>query len=135
MDGVILTPLKKIRHPKGDIFHAIKRTDPGFNGFGEAYFSTVNQGDTKGWKNHKIMTLNIIVPVGEVEFVIYNKKTKEFFNISLSTNNYQRLTVSPGLWVAFRGKGANNLLLNLASIEHDPDETIAIEIDKIKYEW
>jgi len=135
VDGVILTPLKKIRHPKGDIFHAIKRTDPGFNGFGEAYFSTVNQGDTKGWKNHKIMTLNIIVPVGEVEFVIYNKKTKEFFNISLSTNNYQRLTVSPGLWVAFRGKGANNLLLNLASIEHDPDETIAIEIDKIKYEW
>ena len=35
IDGVILTPLKQIYHPKGDVFHAMKCTDPGFEGFGQ----------------------------------------------------------------------------------------------------
>ena len=30
MDGVILTPLKQIYNPKGDIFHAMKQSDYGF---------------------------------------------------------------------------------------------------------
>lgn len=38
IDGVLLTPLKQIAHPKGDVFHAMKCVDPGFEGFGEAYF-------------------------------------------------------------------------------------------------
>ena len=52
MDGVILTPLKKIDHPKGDIYHAMKKSDHGYNGFGEVYFSTINKDDIKGWKKH-----------------------------------------------------------------------------------
>jgi dTDP-4-dehydrorhamnose 3,5-epimerase len=135
MDGVILRPLKQIYHPKGDIFHAMKKSDDGFNGFGEAYFSTINKGDIKGWKKHTKMTLNLIVPVGEIEFVVYNEETKEFFSVKLSQNNYQRLTVKPGLWMAFRGCGEYNILLNLASIEHDPNEAISIDIEDIKYEW
>lgn len=135
MDGVILRPLKQIYHPKGDIFHAMKKSDEGFNGFGEAYFSTINKGDIKGWKKHTKMTLNLIVPVGEIEFVVYNEETKEFFSVKLSQNNYQRLTVKPNLWMAFRGCGEYNILLNLASIEHDPNEAISIDIEDIKYEW
>ena len=27
MDGVVVTPLKQIRNPKGDIFHAMKKSD------------------------------------------------------------------------------------------------------------
>ena len=87
MDGVIISPLKKIHHPKGDIFHAIKKSDVGFFGFGEAYFSTVNQGDIKGWKKHKEMILNLVVPVGEIEFVVYNENTKIFFCKLLSLIN------------------------------------------------
>lgn len=135
MDGVILTPLKQIYHPKGDIFHAMKKSDIGFDGFGEAYFSTINQNDIKGWKKHTKMTLNIIVPVGNIEFVVYDENSKEFFSIKLSHSNYQRLTVKSGLWVAFRGIGEYNMLLNLASIEHDPNEAINIGIEEIKYEW
>jgi dTDP-4-dehydrorhamnose 3,5-epimerase len=135
MDGVILRPLKQIYHPKGDIFHAMKKSDEGFNGFGEAYFSTINKGDIKGWKKHTKMTLNLIVPVGEIEFVVYNEETKEFFSVKLSQNNYQRLTVKPNLWMAFRGCSEYNILLNLASIEHDPNEAISIDIEDIKYEW
>ena len=135
MDGVILTPLKQIYHPKGDIFHAMKKSDIGFDGFGEAYFSTINQNDIKGWKKHTKMTLNIVVPVGNIEFVVYDENSKEFFSTKLSHNNYQRLTVKSGLWMAFRGIGEYNMLLNLASIEHDPNEAINIGIEEIKYGW
>ena len=135
MDGVILTPLKQIYHPKGDIFHAMKKSDIGFDGFGEAYFSTINQNDIKGWKKHTKMTLNIVVPVGNIEFVVYDENSKEFFSTKLSHNNYQRLTVKAGLWMAFKGLDKYNMLLNLASIEHDPNEAINIGIEAIKYGW
>lgn len=133
MDGVILTPLKQIHNPKGDIFHAMKKSDMGFDGFGEAYFSTIHQGDIKGWKKHTQMTLNLVVPIGEIEFIIYNEK--DFFTVKLSSQNYQRLTIQHGLWMAFRGVGESNMLLNLASLEHDPDEAINQPLDAIPYAW
>lgn len=135
MDGVILTPLKQIHHPKGDIFHGMKKSDAGFAGFGEAYFSTINQDDIKGWKKHTEMTLNLVVTVGEIKFVVYDEVAKEFFSVTLSQNNYQRLTVKPNLWMAFQGVGEYNMLLNLASIEHNPNEAINIDLSEINYEW
>ena len=135
MDGVILTPLKQINNIKGNIFHAMKKNDEGFEGFGEAYFSTINKDDIKGWKKHTKMTLNLIVPIGEIEFVVFNGLNNEYFTVRLSQNNYKRLTVKPNLWLAFRGIGTNNMLLNLANLEHDINESETIAIDKIKYEW
>jgi len=135
VDGVTLTPLKQIYHPKGDIFHAMKKSDDGFAGFGEAYFSTIHQGDIKGWKQHTQMTLNLVVVLGEIEFVVYDEMKKEFFSVRLSKDNYQRLSVSPKLWVAFRGLGESNMLLNLANLEHDPKEAINIDLSEIKYAW
>ena len=133
MDGVILTPLKQITHPKGDIFHAMKVSDDGFIGFGEAYFSTINKDVIKGWKKHTEMTLNLVVVTGEVEFVVYDGSS--FFNINLSKNNYQRITVKPNLWLAFRGLSTENMLLNLASIEHNPKESKNVDLDIFDYNW
>ena len=135
MDGIILTPLKQIHHPKGDVYHAMKKSDIGFDGFGEAYFSTINKDDIKGWKKHTLMTLNLIVPLGEIEFVIYDENKQEFFSVKLSQTNYQRLTVKPNLWVAFRGCSEHNMLLNLASIEHDSNESANIILKEINYAW
>ena len=135
MDGVDLTPLKQIHNPLGDIYHGLKKSDPGFAGFGEAYFSTIKQNDVKGWKKHTQMILNIIVPVGEIEFVIYKEETKEFFSVKLSKNNYQRLTIKQNSWMAFKGCSKLNLLLNIASIEHNKNECINLDISEIKYIW
>lgn len=135
MDGIILTPLNQIHHPKGDIYHAMKKSDDGFDGFGEAYFSTVHKNSIKGWKKHKDMTLNLLVPIGEIEFVVYDEDLKEFFSVKISQNNYQRLTIKPNLWLAFKGIDENNMLLNLTSIEHDPNESENMELTSIQYEW
>ena len=136
MDSIVLTPLKQILNPKGDIFHALKKSDVGFEGFGEAYFSTINHGEIKGWKKHTVMTLNLVVIVGEIEFVLYDELKDSFSSIKLSPKNYQRLTVYPNLWMAFRGTSKeDNILLNLASIEHDPEESENCNIESIDYGW
>ena len=141
IEGVILTPLKQIVNPKGDLYHAMKQSDNGYKSFGEAYFSTVIKDEIKGWKKHTIMVLNLIVPIGAVEFVIYDDRidssTKnQFFSIILSQENYQRLTVPAGVWMAFRGIGEDlNMLLNIASIEHDPSEAITKQLTDINYTW
>ena len=133
MNGVILTPLKQITHSKGDIFHAMKASDKGFAGFGEAYFSTVNKSDIKGWKKHSEMTLNLVVVIGEIEFVVHNGI--DFFGVKLSRSNYQRLTVGPGLWVAFRGLSNENMLLNLANIEHNLNESENVDLGAFDFDW
>jgi dTDP-4-dehydrorhamnose 3,5-epimerase len=126
--GVTLTPLKTIAGDKGSVLHALKLDDVGFDGFGEAYFSTVNKGAVKGWKRHTRMTLNLVVSSGSIRFVVYDDRKESetrgcYFQATLSRDNYQRLTVAPGLWMAFEGVGENeNILLNIASIKHDPSE-------------
>jgi len=142
VEGVILTPLKQIFHPKGDVFHGMKASDPGYNGFGEAYFSTIHYGDTKPWKKHLRMVLNFIIPVGKIRFVIYDDRTDSptngsFYDIILGEGNYQRITIPAGVWVAFSGVGTGlNLLLNLANLEHDPAEIERKEnLEDIKYNW
>ena len=141
IEGVIVTPLKQIFHPKGNIFHGLKKSDPGYTEFGEAYFSTVLTGDIKPWKKHLKMTLNLIVPEGEVKFVVFDERQSsetmgEYFTIQLSPQNYFRLTVPPNVWLSFKGIGrGNNILLNIADMEHDPDEIIRYNLNQIPYDW
>ena len=117
----------------GDILHGMKAGDGGFDGFGEAYFSSVGKGEIKGWKKHSIMTLNLLVPLGEIEFVIHDGR--EFFTITLSKANHHRLTVWPNLWLAFKGLAPENMLLNLASHIHEPSESKNLPLKDIDYKW
>lgn len=139
IEGVLLTPLKQIYHPKGDVFHGMKRTDPGFVDFGEAYFSTIHAGDVKPWKKHLRMTLNLIVPVGCIRFVMHDDRPDSVTNgqtisVEIGSKNYQRLTVPPGVWMAFEGLDTElNLLLNVADMEHDPNEVERVELDFFEY--
>lgn len=139
--GVVLTPLKQISNPKGDIYHALKSSEQSFSTFGEAYFSTVLFDDIKGWKKHTKMIMNLIVPIGAIRFVLFDDRLgssthNQFFEVILSQNNYCRLTVPPGVWMAFQGqKDDLNLLLNIASIEHDPEEVINASLEDINFIW
>jgi dTDP-4-dehydrorhamnose 3,5-epimerase len=128
--GAHVMPLKKILNPNGDIYHALKSTDSSYSGFGEAYFSTIHQNTIKGWKKHTEMTLNLVVPVGEVEFYLYEDLSGHTYTIRIGENNYQRLTVAPGLWMAFRGVADGlNLVMNVANIPHDPAEAISAPLE------
>jgi dTDP-4-dehydrorhamnose 3,5-epimerase len=144
MKGISIHPLKHIIVSKGDVFHALKATDEGYAGFGEVYFSQIKEGEVKGWKRHNRMVLNLVAVAGEIRFVIYddrqNSETQgQFAEIILSPEtNYQRLTVSSGLWMAFQGIGKEvSMLMNIIPELHDPTEVDNKELNEITYnfEW
>lgn len=127
---ITITPLRRIEHPKGDVFHGMKVSDAGYAGFGEAYFTTVVAGETKGWKQHSEMTMNLIVPLGMVRFHIHNADTGQTLSYDIGAANYQRLTVPPRYWVAFQGLTTDtNLVLNVASLEHNPAEAVNVSLE------
>ena len=142
MEGVTLYKLKQIIVPKGDIFHVLKSTDEGYVGFGEAYFSQIESGEVKGWKRHNHFTLNLVVPIGSVKFIVYDDRLDsetngQFKEFVLSPNiNYSRLCIEPGLWVAFAGIGDGySLLLNIIDEVHNPNEADKKELNEIPYNF
>jgi len=141
IEGVVFTPLSIINTKGGNVLHAMKASDVGFGGFGEGYFSIIEPDTIKGWKLHREMVLNLVVPVGSVRFVMFDDRRAsrtagEFSEILLSRTNYGRLTVPPMLWVGFQGVDVqDSLILNIASIEHSPDEVERKMLGEIDYNW
>lgn len=141
LEGVLITPLKEIFTPGGNVFHGMKATDPGYVGFGEAYFSKVESNNIKPWKRHRQMTLNLIVPLGSIRFVLFddrlNSSTNGLFQeLILSPENYFRLTVPPMIWVAFQGgPDVGGILLNVANIPHIQNESDRKILSEILYDW
>ena len=139
--SVLLTKQKILPTPGGSVMHAMKLSDFGSKKFGEAYFSTVEYGFVKGWKRHKKMTLNLLVPYGKIRFVLFDEGTSadiepRFKEFILSPQNYYRLTVPPKIWLAFQGLDKQpSLLLNLADIAHDPLETDVKDVASLEFDW
>jgi dTDP-4-dehydrorhamnose 3,5-epimerase len=134
MEGIKQTKLAVIKNPLGDILHSLKCTEPEFSIFGEHYFSKINFNQIKGWKRHSRMISNLTVPVGLVRFVVCNET--DFAEYILGEGHHYRLTVNPGLWMAFQGLSENiNLVSNIASIAHDPSEASNHLIDHFKFDW
>ena len=134
---ILVTPLIRIPTIGGDVMHALKNSDNGFNGFGEVYFSWVERGAIKAWKCHQHMTLNLVAPLGEISFVFHIKDQENCFRTeNIGEEKYVRLTVPPGIWFGFQGRGSGqSLLMNLADMAHDPDEVLRKKTSEIVYNW
>lgn len=129
--GAIIYPSKVIPNPKGNVLHGIKRNEAGFVDFGEAYFSMITFGEIKGWKKHLRMSMNLLVPVGSIRFHLQAEGMSVVERVVLGEVDYRRLFVPPGVWMAFEGVGpTTNLLMNVASIEHDPTESVARKFEQ-----
>jgi len=141
IDDVLITPLKTIRVPNGNVMHGMKSSDVGYDRFGEAYFSTINSGAIKAWKRHKEMTINLVVPSGKVKFVLYDdrqisKNLGSYLEVIISKDNFCRLTIPPMIWVGFQGLDIEtSIILNIANIEHSPEEVDKRNLDEILYDW
>jgi dTDP-4-dehydrorhamnose 3,5-epimerase len=139
LNDIVITPLTKISISGGDVFHAMKKSDPGYDGYGEAYFSWVNEDAIKAWKRHKTMTMNLVVPYGMVRFVFCVNESKimeENRVIEIGTDNYARITVPHGVWFGFQGLSSpNSLILNISNIIHDQNEVERKLLEEIPYNW
>ena len=123
MRQIIIKPLKRINIEEGDVLHALKASDDEFHGFKEAYFSTIKKNKTKAWKRHLLMTMNLIIPIGRVQFNFYDSNQNLLKNIIVGEDNYCRITVPPKIWFGFKGLSSHtSYILNISDESHNPSE-------------
>ena len=135
IDDILTTSNKVMPVVGGNVMRGIRKTDAGFAGFGEAYFSYIEPKKIKAWKKHFKMTLNLIVPYGNVMFVFMDEK-RQFRKEIIGDTKKIRLTVPPGLWFGFKGLGnKESIILNISNIIHDDNEVVRKDCDSIDYDW
>jgi len=138
IEEIVITNLKRISVPGGDILHGMKKTDNGYSDFGEIYFSYILKDKIKAWKIHKKMILNLIVPFGSVRFNFIQLNSEGLIDkrmeITVSSDNYCRVTVPPNIIFGFKGigKGAS-IVANIADITHSDDEVKKIDINEFEF--
>ena len=143
IDGVTVTPLRRIPDERGAVFHMLREDSPVFERFGEIYFSTVYPGVVKGWHVHKRMTLNYAVPVGMIKLVCYDDREDSptrgaVQEVHVGELNYALVTIPPFVWNGFKGEGHGTALVaNCATIGHEPDEIDRLDPfdNDIPYDW
>jgi dTDP-4-dehydrorhamnose 3,5-epimerase len=143
IEGVLITPLLQIADERGKVMHMLRADAPWFSGFGEIYFSVVNPGAVKAWHFHKRMTINYAVPIGAIDFVLFDDREHsptrgEIQEIRLGPDVYNLVTVPPLIWNGFKGVGAEPALVaNCASLPHDPSESERRDPfePSIPYDW
>lgn len=144
IDGVLITPLKKIPDERGSIYHMLRRDDPHFQKFGEIYFSIVYPQVIKAWHLHTKMTLNYAVIEGSIKLVLFDDRKKSstkgvLMELFVGEENYSLITIPPGVWNGFKGIGTEkSIIANCATIPHDPKEIKRMdpfENGVIMYDW
>lgn len=144
IDGVEITPLHRIADERGSIMHMLRNDDPTFTQFGEIYFSTVYPQVIKGWHIHTKMTLQYAVVSGMIKLVLFDARPSSktyhtLMEIFIGEQNYQRVTVPPGVWNGFKGIDIKpSIVANCADLAHDPEEIKRMDpFEKkiINYNW
>lgn len=143
IDGVVIKQLDIIPDERGMILKMLRNDDPGFQEFGEIYFSAIYSDVVKGWHIHTKMTLNYAVISGSIKLVLYDDRegssTKgEVQEIFLGRENYKLVTIPPMVWNGFKGIGAEPAIVaNCSTIPHDPAEIERMDPfeNDIPYDW
>ena len=123
---------KTIRNPKGNILHYINKNNKNYIKFGEVYFSWIKKNQTKGWKLHKKMHMNLAVPVGNVRFIFFDEKLKKKYIFNINKKNFGTLYVPPKIWFSFKNmdKKKDSLVINFSNIVHDKKESINQDLNR-----
>ena len=143
IDGVIVTPLRRIADERGTISHMLRRTDPHFVQFGEIYFSSVYPGVIKAWHLNTQMVLNYACILGRVKLVLFDDRPPSptrgaLMELFLGPDNYCLVTIPQGVWNGFKGMSSPEALIaNCASEPHDMGQSVRLDPlrNGIPYDW
>jgi len=143
IEGVVISPLKKIPDERGTIMHGATK-DNLLNNFGEVYFKKLYPGVINGWHVHETLVLNYLCIIGMIKLVLFDmRKDSVTFGVLqelfIGEDNYCRVHIptgiangSKGLWSPFA------IMCNIASEPHDPGLKY-LRIDplsnEIPYDW
>jgi dTDP-4-dehydrorhamnose 3,5-epimerase len=145
IEGVVVKPLKVLADERGYLMEILRRDDPFFRQFGQAYVTAVYPGVVKGWHWHQLQTDHFCVVRGMAKVALYDRRSdsptrgevNEFF---LGEKNPCLLAIPAGVLHGMKGIGTEPaLLLNLTTEPYNheaPDEyRVPPHGTDIPYDW
>ncbi|MPZ48192.1 MAG: dTDP-4-dehydrorhamnose 3,5-epimerase [Dehalococcoidia bacterium] len=143
IDGVEITPLRKIPDERGYVMQMLRADSPAFRGIGEVYFSAVYPSVVKGWHRHLTNTLSYTAIKGMVKVVLYDERPKspthgELLELFVGDQDYKLVTVPPGVWNGFKGMSAPEAIVAVCMTNpYDPAEIERLDpfANQIPYKW
>jgi dTDP-4-dehydrorhamnose 3,5-epimerase len=143
IDGLRVTPLRRIADERGTIYHMLRADDPHFEQFGEIYFTSIYRGIVKGWHKHREMTLNYACIFGRVKLVAYDDRPDSptagsLVEVFLGPDDHSLVTIPPGVWSGFKGMSDPfAIVANCCTHTHDPSRTTRLDPfeNDIPYDW
>ena len=144
IDGVLIEPLKQIVDERGAVLHMLRRDSDLYTRFGEIYFSVVNPGVIKAWKQHTLMTQHFAVPYGKIRIVLFDDRPSSPSKGILEEHilgrpdNYSLFRIPPLLWYGFMGiSNGPSIVANFTDMPHDPQESKNARFDDpdIPFDW
>jgi dTDP-4-dehydrorhamnose 3,5-epimerase len=145
IDGVTIKDLKLIPDERGFLMEILRRDDPVFQQFGQAYVTAAYPGVVKAWHYHTKQTDHFCVLRGAAKVVLYDSRddsrtkgeVNEFFP---SEHRPQLIVIPPFVHHGYKNVGIEVvLLLNLPTETYDyaqPDEhRVDPHSGEIPYDW
>ena len=145
IEGVYFVPRRVIPSSQGEVRHVLKNTDPEFSldalPFGEAYISILFPDLRKDWKLHTGSVSRLAVLQGTIEFVMHDMRETsptfgQFQRETVGDQQYGLLVVPAGVAATWRNVSeGNTMILNIATLPHDPAESKIIPFEEIEFTW
>lgn len=144
IDGVQIKDLRVIPDERGFLMEILRRDDPFFERFGQAYMTVVYPGVVKGWHYHENQTDHFCVVKGMGKVVLYDRRegsptqgeVNEFF---MGERKPMLLRIPKGVVHGIKGVGTEPAyLLNIPDETYDygnPDEYRIPPHGEVPYDW
>ncbi len=114
--------LKKIPTESGYIHKFLNKEDDTFIDFGEVYFSVLTNNYPRPIKSHLLMTMNLTVVEGKIDFKFFNEQNDTEI-VNLCSDFPQLLTVYPKIRFSFKKISRGTAIIcNLSNIKHRESE-------------
>jgi dTDP-4-dehydrorhamnose 3,5-epimerase len=145
IEGAYYKDLKLIPDERGFLMEILRRDEPIFQRFGQAYVTAAYPGVVKAWHYHEQQTDHFCVLAGMAKVVLYDAREgsstqgelNEFF---LGEQRRGLLVIPPGVYHGYKNIGTEMvLLLNLPTETYNyaqPDEFRALPHGgAVPYDW
>jgi len=145
IQGVKIKQLHFYKDERGRLLEVLRNDDFLFNGFGQAYITTIKPDIIKGWHFHKEQIDNICCIKGSVKLVLYDfRKNKnsyqELAEFLMGDNNPVLVQIPKEVYHALQCLGESEaVILNIPDVPYNyknPDKYgLDVYDSKIPYDW
>lgn len=143
IEGIVVTPLRKIPDERGMILHMLRADASHFEKFGEIYFALSYPGVIKAWHKHSRQIQNYAVLSGIIKLVLYDSRptsatTNQVQTLYIGEDNYCLVRIPPHIFYGYKTLGVKPALLaNCATEPHDSTEGERRDMTDptIPYQW